>query len=157
MASIGDVASMIITVQNRTDSIRVDNVRVVETPPAALDFASGDGVTFDGRTIAWNAGTLAPGESRSTTVRFVVNSRESKGWARVTDVTRIDRIRGGYEVRGRLVVEGERNRGRWNGGYDRYGNNYDRYGNDYDKGKFACVVRYGDVQDVRLSGLRGYY
>lgn len=79
------------------------------------------------------------------------------GRARITDVTSINRIRGGYEVKGRLVVAGSRwNRyGRGYDGWDRYGNNYDRYGNDYDKGKFSCVTRYGGIQDVRLSGLRG--
>ena len=70
------------------------------------------------------------------------------GWARVTDVTTIDRIRGGYVVRGRLVVE---TRGR---GYDR-GYYYDRYDDGYDKGRFSCTARYGGVEDVRLGGLRG--
>ena len=83
-AAVGDVASMIVTVTNLTDSITVDNVSVVESPPSSLDFSSGDGVTFNGHSIAWDAGTLGPGESRSTTVRFVVNSREAKGWARVS-------------------------------------------------------------------------
>ncbi len=98
------------------------------------------------------------GDSRSAVDRCVraVQSQASRyGWARVTDVTRIDRTRGGYEVRGRLVVENDRYRGNWRGGRDRYGYNYNRYGNDYDKGKFSCLVRYGDVQDIRLSGLRG--
>ncbi len=70
------------------------------------------------------------------------------GWARVTDVTSIDRVRGGYEVRGRLVVE---TNGR---GYDR-GYQYDRYNDGYDKGRFKCVTRYGGIDDVRVSGLRG--
>lgn len=72
------------------------------------------------------------------------------GWARVTDVTSINRVRGGYEVRGRLVVE---TRGQ---GYDR-GYYYDRYDDGYDKGRFSCVTRYGGVDDLRVSGLRGYY
>lgn len=81
------------------------------------------------------------------------------GWARVTDITRIDRVRGGYEVRGRLVVEdrGYRNRN-WGNGWDRndrWGYRYDRYGDGYDKGRFSCVTRYGRVDDVDLSGLRG--
>ncbi|HET6350132.1 MAG TPA: OmpA family protein, partial [Candidatus Krumholzibacteria bacterium] len=83
-ASVGDVASMVVTVVNRTDSIRVDNLLVTEAPPPSLDFSSGNGVTADGHTLVWNVGSLGPGESRSTTVRFVVNSRESKGWARVS-------------------------------------------------------------------------
>ena len=70
------------------------------------------------------------------------------GWARVTDITSIDRVRGGYVVRGRLVVE---TRGR---GYDR-GYYYDRYDDGYDKGRFSCVTRYGSVEELRLGGLRG--
>jgi hypothetical protein len=76
------------------------------------------------------------------------------GNARVTDVTRIDRIRGGYEVRGRLIVQ---DRG-WNGwrgnrgGWDR-GNQYGRYNEGYERGRFSCVTRRGSVDDVRLSGL----
>lgn len=78
------------------------------------------------------------------------------GWARVTDVTRIDRVRGGYEVRGRLVVEDRGYRGGYGRGYDR-GYYYDRYNDGYDKGRFSCVTRYGGVDDVNLSGLRGGY
>jgi flagellar motor protein MotB len=83
-AAVGDVASMVVTVTNLTDSVRVDNTRVLESPPPSLDFSSGDGVTYDGHSMVWNAGTLKPHEKRSTTLRFVVNSRESKGWARVS-------------------------------------------------------------------------
>lgn len=101
------------------------------------------------------------GYSSRTAVEQCVRAAERDasryGRARITDVTRIDRVRGGYEVRGRLVVAGSRwNRyGRGYDGWDRYGNNYDRYGNDYDKGKFSCVTRYGGIQDVRVTGLRG--
>lgn len=90
-------------------------------------------------------------------VRVAGQSASRYGRARITDVTLIDRIRGGYEVRGRLVVAGRRYPYRDYNGWDRYGYNYDRYGRDYDKGKFACVVRYGQIQDIRLSGLRGSY
>jgi hypothetical protein len=72
------------------------------------------------------------------------------GWARVTDITSIDRVGGGYEIRGRLVVE-TRGRGR------DYGYDYDRYDDGYDKGRFTCVTRYGRVDDLRLKGLRGGY
>ena len=76
------------------------------------------------------------------------------GNARVTDVTRIDRIRGGYEVRGRLIVQ-DRDWNGWRGnrgGWDR-GNQYGRYNEGYDLGRFSCVTRRGSVDDVRLSGL----
>ncbi len=70
------------------------------------------------------------------------------GWARVTDVTSIERVRGGYAVRGRLVVD-RRGRGSDRGYY------YDRYDDRYDKGRFTCVARYGNVDELRLGGLRG--
>ena len=35
------------------------------------------------------------------------------------------------------------------------GYRYDRYDDGYDKGRFACVTRYGRVDDLVLSGLRG--
>ncbi|MFM9853517.1 MAG: hypothetical protein ACKVOJ_12045 [Sphingomonadaceae bacterium] len=78
------------------------------------------------------------------------------GRARVTDVTRIDRIGGGFEVRGRVIVEqrgyyGDRYRGNW----DRYGYQYDSYNEGYDRGRFSCVTQYDRVADLRLSGLRG--
>jgi hypothetical protein len=84
------------------------------------------------------------------------------GWGRITDVSSINRVRGGYEVRGRLVVQ---TRGRDYGrgddrGYDRRydrGYNYDRYDDGYDKGRFTCVTRYDRVDDIRVSGLRGGY
>lgn len=86
-------------------------------------------------------------------------SREASrgGRARVTDVTSINRIRGGYEIKGRLIVE---QRGYWGGrdsGWNRYGNRYDSYNDGYDKGRFSCVSYNGRVDGVRLAGLRGYY
>ena len=88
-------------------------------------------------------------------VRAAEREASRYGRARITDVTSIYRIRGGYEVRGRLVVADRYNRGRNSDRWDRYGYRYDHYGNDYDKGRFACVTRFGSVEDVRLAGLRG--
>ncbi len=90
-------------------------------------------------------------------VRAAQQEARRYGWARVTDVTSIDRIRDGFQVRGRLVVEQRGYGGRWRGGEDRYGNNYDRYNDGYDRGRFSCVTRYGRIEDVRLAGLRGGY
>ncbi|MEY2926898.1 MAG: hypothetical protein RL367_1375 [Pseudomonadota bacterium] len=87
-------------------------------------------------------------------VRAAQREARRYGAARVTDVTSIDSIRGGYEIRGRLVVEQRGYQG-WRGGDDRYGNHYDRYGNDYDRGRFTCKIRYGGIEDVRIGGLRG--
>lgn len=84
------------------------------------------------------------GNSR-TAVNRCVNAVERGsrryGNTDVTQVTRIDRKRDGYRIKGRVVVrDGYRGRG-------------GRYGY-YDQGKFSCDVRYGRVQDIRFSGLR---
>ena len=89
-------------------------------------------------------------------VRAAQRDASRSGWARVTDVTTINRINGGYEIRGRLVVEDRNYGGNRRGGYDR-GYGYDRYNDGYDRGRFTCVTRYGRVEDVRVGGLRGYY
>ena len=90
-------------------------------------------------------------------VRAAERDASRYGRARITDVTSINRIRGGYEVRGRLVVAGRSHWARGYDGWDRYGYRYDRYGRDYDKGKFSCLSRFGNIEDVRLSGLRPSY
>jgi len=87
-ASLGDVVTMIVTATNRTDSIRVDNVRVAESVPPALDFLSGGGVAWSGNQLSWAVGPLAPGETRTTSVKFTVDSREPNGWASVSGVAR---------------------------------------------------------------------
>jgi hypothetical protein len=89
-------------------------------------------------------------------VRAAQRKASRFGRARVTDVTRIDRVRGGYEVRGRIVVE-DRSYGRGRDDWDRNGNRYDRYNDGYDKGKFSCFARYDGVADLRLSGLGNNY
>ena len=90
-------------------------------------------------------------------VRAAERDASRYGRARITDVTSINRVRGGYEVRGRLVVAGRGYQTRDHNGWDRYGYRHDRYDRDYDKGKFSCLSRLGNIQDVRLSGLRGSY
>lgn len=59
----------------------------------------------------------------------------------VTQVTSIDRKRDGYKIKGR-VAAGNAYRDRWG------------RGGGYRTGKFTCDVRYGRVQNVKLSGLR---
>ncbi len=102
-AAMGDVVTMTVTVTNLTDSIAVDNVRVLEAPMPSLDFLSGAGVTRSGTSLVWDAGTLAPGASLSTAVKFAVNSRETQGWARVSgnadgDAQSGDRVSAGPAV-----------------------------------------------------------
>ncbi len=92
-------------------------------------------------------------------IRAAQREASRYGNARITDVTAINRTYGGYEVRGRLVVQDRggyySNYGGYGGGYDR-GYYYDRYDDNYDKGKFTCVTQYDRVADVRLSGLNRY-
>lgn len=84
-------------------------------------------------------------------VRAVRDRASRYGRARVTDITQIDRTKRGYRVEGRVAVrDGWRDRDYGRGDRDyRWGGN-DR-GRDY--GSFACSVRYGQVDKVRLHGL----
>ena len=102
--SLGEVVTMVVTASNRTDSVRVDQVVVSEDAPAALDFVAGTGVTQSGGQLAWAVGTLAPGESKSTAIKFVVNSRESKGWARVAGIAAGQAQTGGSARTGQVVA-----------------------------------------------------
>lgn len=71
--------------------------------------------------------------------------RESRRYGRteVTNITSIDRKRDGYRLKGQVVAHQGRDRN-WNG----------RDRNRYDNGRFTCEVKYGRVQDVKISGLR---
>ncbi|HEX5132106.1 MAG TPA: OmpA family protein [Candidatus Krumholzibacteria bacterium] len=102
-ASLGDVVTLVVTVTNRTDSVRVANLRVFESLPPALDFRGGKGVTMAGGQMVWDVGTLDAGETRQTALKFAVNSRESKGWARASatatgDADTGDRVQAGPVV-----------------------------------------------------------
>ncbi len=83
------------------------------------------------------------GNSR-TAVSQCVNAveRGSRRYGRtdVTEVSKIDRKRDGYKVKGRVVVR------------DGYGGRWGR-GGSYDRGKFTCDIRYGRVQNIKFSGL----
>jgi hypothetical protein len=77
--------------------------------------------------------------------------RYGQGRVQITDITDIDRNRGGYTINGRLQVQ-DYNRG--------YGNRYDsRYDNRYnnrssvDNGSFRCKIRNGRVVDVNIRGI----
>lgn len=59
----------------------------------------------------------------------------------VTQVTSVDRKRDGYRIKGHVAARSAYR--------DRWGR-----GGGYQTGKFTCDVRYGRVQNVKLSGLR---
>lgn len=67
-------------------------------------------------------------------------SRWTRGRADVTQVTGINRNRGGFTVYGRIAVDD-----RSNGWRDR----------GYDTGRFTCDVRFGRVDNIDFSGIRG--
>jgi hypothetical protein len=74
-------------------------------------------------------------------------SRGVRGRADVTQVTSIDRFRGGFAVRGRIAVD---DRGR---GWDRRDSGWGRDGRD--TGRFSCEVRHGRIAHLDFSGIRG--
>jgi len=67
-------------------------------------------------------------------------------FADVTQIRDVDRERGGWEVKGRLIVQD---------GYHRGYRHDASYGRGYDKGKFTCDVRHGRVVDIDFKGIRG--
>lgn len=91
--------------------------------------------------------------------RGAQRSRWGRG-ADVTDIREVRQTRYGYEVRGRIAVNGS-NRG-WRNGDSNYGNGW---GNDYrgwnsnlrgyDSGTFKCSYERGRVSDLDYSGIRG--
>lgn len=99
-------------------------------------------------------------------VRAVERDARRAGYrfANVTEIRDVDRERYGWEVKGRLVVDGARGYGyrgdrynsRYNNRYNnRYGyDRYDRYDRG-DRGKFTCDVSRGRVVGIDYSGIRG--
>ena len=87
-------------------------------------------------------------------------ARYSRGRADVTDVRDIRETRWGYEVRGRIAVNGMgRDWRRGDGDYGRGWNGDYRGWNSamrgYDSGSFSCKVERGRIVDLDYSGIRG--
>ena len=98
------------------------------------------------------------GNSR-TAIERCVRAVERRGGRRddidVTRITDVDRIRGGYRIEGRVAVDYRdswRDRDGRGGRWDR-GGRWNNGGGYDDRGSFACTVRYGRVDDVRLRGI----
>ncbi|MGB3753055.1 MAG: hypothetical protein WA954_04060 [Parerythrobacter sp.] len=85
-------------------------------------------------------------------IRAVERDARRSGYrfANVTQIRDVDRERGGWEVRGRLVVDGDRGFGR----YDNYRGNRRGYNRD-DSGRFTCDFSRGRVVDIDYRGIRG--
>lgn len=94
------------------------------------------------------------GDSRAAVnqcARAVERDSRRYGRTQVTQITSIDRKRDGYRLKGDVVADLGRDRGSY--GRDPY--NRGRYASDrYDRGRFTCEVKYGRVQDVKISGLK---
>lgn len=77
---------------------------------------------------------------------------------RFADVTEIRSVRDtgyGWQVKGRLVVDGLRSyRASYRGGH-RHHNYHEPYRSAYDRGKFTCHIERGRVADVNYRGIRG--
>ena len=87
-------------------------------------------------------------------------SRSSYGRADVTDVRNIRETRWGYEVRGRIAVNGSGHD--WRDGDSDYGRGWggdyrgwDRSMRGYDSGSFKCRFERGRIVDLDFSGIRG--
>lgn len=118
----------------------------------------------------WNDGRYRDGYSGRGNPRGAIEqcvrtaertaSRNSYGRADVTDVRDVKPTRWGYEVKGRIAVngmgrdwrDGDRNYGRgWGGDYRGWDNSM----RGYDSGSFKCKVERGRVVDIDFSGIRG--
>lgn len=81
--------------------------------------------------------------------------------ADVTDIREVKDTRYGFQVKGRIAVQGN-NRG-WNRGDSRYGQGWGgdyRGYNDrvrgYDSGSFKCKFERGQITDLDIDGVRGF-
>ncbi|MGB3739942.1 MAG: hypothetical protein WA948_11405 [Pontixanthobacter sp.] len=82
-------------------------------------------------------------------------------YADVTQINDVDQERRGWEIEGRLVVDGTRGY-RNNRRGNRYDSRYDNrryddrgYARNGDRGRFSCDVRRGRIVDIDYSGIRG--
>ncbi len=93
-------------------------------------------------------------------IRAVERDARRAGYrfADVTEIRDVDRERYGWEVKGRLVVDGQRGWRGNNRGYNHRGNYRNGYRggyNNYDQGRFTCDVSRGRVVDIDYRGIRG--
>ena len=85
-------------------------------------------------------------------VRVAENQARRAGYrsANVVDINRVNDTRRGWNITGRIQVDGARGYRDQRRGYDRPG--YNRGG---DTGRFTCEIRRGRVVDIDYRGIRG--
>ncbi|NCP18861.1 MAG: hypothetical protein GW855_06855 [Erythrobacter sp.] len=86
-------------------------------------------------------------------VRAAQNDARRSGYrrAQVVDINRVRDTRRGWNISGRIAVDGQRGYRDNRRGYDRRGYN-NRRG---DQGRFSCNIRNGRVVDMDYRGIRG--
>ena len=118
---------------------------------AAAPAMASDGYAGLGHGRGWNGGNPRQAVAACSRVAERQASRSSFGRARVTDVRDVRDTRWGYEVRGRIAVNG-RDHG-WN---DRgYGHGWRDNNRRHDTGSFTCRVERGRVAYLDIDGIRG--
>jgi outer membrane protein OmpA-like peptidoglycan-associated protein len=83
-AAVGDVVTLVVTAQNISDSLRVDDCVIAEWPEPQLDFAASPDFVYENGRLVWQAGSLSGGESKTAVVKFVANGRKTSGRSKVT-------------------------------------------------------------------------
>lgn len=132
---------------------------------AAAASDNDDGYRYDRAGYRGYDGRYGKGSARRGAEQCVVAAernaaRSSYGRADVTDIRNVRETRYGYEVRGRIAVngmgrnwrEGDRNYGR---GWTNDNRGWNRGVRGYDSGSFTCRYEGGRVVDLDYNGLRG--
>ncbi len=88
VVSPGDVATLVVTVRNLSDSTTLERVVVDERVDAVLSLRGA-------ASLSWDAGPLGPGESRTRALKFVAGARIERGDARAVGTARGRRPGGG--------------------------------------------------------------
>ena len=83
-------------------------------------------------------------------VRVAENQARRAGYryANVVDISNVRDTRRGWNIRGRIEVDGQR-------GYRDQRRGYRGYNNGSDRGSFKCEIRRGRVVDIDYRGIRG--
>ena len=111
------------------------------------------------RNSQWRSNPRQAVERCISAAERYANSRGLR--ADVTDIRQVKDTRYGFEVKGRIAVQGN-NRG-WNRGDSNYGQgwggDYRGYNNrvrGYDSGSFKCKYERGQITDLDIDGVRGF-